>query len=161
MPIVRWGRSGPGWGKIGRLITAADPGGLAAATKEGAMAGSRTVAEYIADLGDWRGEIVAEVRAIIRAAAPEAREAFKWSQPVYESNGPFAYIKAFPRAVNIGFWRGVDLEDPAGLLEGDGARMRHLKLTAGGPVHSAQLAEWVRQAVALNLAAGDPTKRGA
>ena len=125
------------------------------------MAGDRTVEDYIAGLGDWRAETVTELRAIIRTAAPEASETIKWAQPVYEWHGPFAYIKAFPRAVNIGFWRGVDLADPQGLLEGDGTRMRHVKLTAAGHVHSAQLAEWVRQAVALNEASGDPTKRQA
>ncbi len=70
--------------------------------------------------------------AIVQKAAPEASESIKWAQPVYESNGPFAYIKAFKNAVNFGFWRGVDLDDPQGLLAGDGDKMRHVKLSQPG-----------------------------
>ncbi len=42
------------------------------------------------------------------------------AQPVYENNGPFAYIKAFKNSVNFGFCRGIDLEDPENLLQGTG-----------------------------------------
>jgi hypothetical protein len=123
------------------------------------MAAEKTVDGYIAGLADWRGEIVSAVREVIRNAAPEARESIKWAQPVWESNGPIAYVKAFPRAVNLGFWRGTDLDDPADLLSGDGDRMRHIKLTAADQLDRETLAGWVRQAVALNAGKGDPTRR--
>ncbi len=70
------------------------------------------------------------------------------------------YIKVFRSSVNIGFWRGAELDDPDGLLSGDGDRMRHLKLTGPDQLDADRLAAWVAQAVALNAANGDPTRRG-
>ena len=122
------------------------------------MAAEKTIDAYILGLGDWRGEIVAAPRHLIREAAPETRESIKWAQPVFESHGPFAYIKAFPRQVNFGFWRGADLDDPEGLLIGDGDRMRHVTITAPDQMRPDVFTAWVRQAVALNAAKGDPTR---
>lgn len=119
----------------------------------------QSIDEYIEGLPDWRGEAVASARDSIVGAAPDATASIKWSQPVFEAHGPFAYIKAFPRSVNIGFWRGTELDDPSGRLEGDGDRMRHVKLSGPGQLEPRQLAEWARQAVELNRSAGDPTKR--
>ena len=88
--------------------------------------------------------------------APDARSTIKWAQPVWESNGPFAYIKAFSRSVNIGFWRGVQLDDPAGILEGEGDRMKHVTLREGDEVQAFELSSFVRQAVELNRELGSP-----
>ena len=62
----------------------------------------KTVDAYIAGLEDWQAEIVSGVRQVLNEAAPDADEAIKWAQPVYSSNGPFAYIKAFKNSVNFG-----------------------------------------------------------
>ncbi|MGZ6270849.1 MAG: DUF1801 domain-containing protein [Candidatus Limnocylindrales bacterium] len=120
----------------------------------------RTVDAYVATLPDWQAELVGELRRIMRAAAPEATEALKWAQPVYERNGPFAWIKGHRDHVNIGFWRGIELADPEGLLDGEGERMRHLGLRDGDPVPEATLIAWIREAVELNERLGDPTRRG-
>jgi hypothetical protein len=77
---------------------------------------------------------------------------------VYESGGPFAYIKAFGKSVNLGFWRGSEIRDPSGTLVGDGDRMRHVRLTSLADVRPDLVADWVRQAVELNRTKGDPTK---
>ena len=121
------------------------------------MAG-KTVDTYIAGLEDWQAQIVSSVRQIINQAAPEADEAIKWAQPVYSSNGPFAYIKAFKNSVNFGFWRGVDLKDPKGLLEGSGDKMRHVKLSSTDQIDQAAFSDLINQAVQLNQTKGDPTK---
>jgi len=121
------------------------------------MAG-KTVDAYIAGLEDWQAQIVSSVRQIINQAAPEADEAIKWAQPVYSSNGPFAYIKAFKNSVNFGFWRGVDLKDPKGLLEGSGDKMRHVKLSSTDQIDQAAFSDLINQAVQLNQTKGDPTK---
>jgi hypothetical protein len=118
----------------------------------------KSVDGYIQGLEAWQAELVKSVRAIVKKAAPEARESIKWAQPVYESDGPFAYIKAFKNAVNFGFWRGVDLDDPQGLLSGDGEKMRHVKLASPEDIDAEQFSAFVKQAVELNLAKGDPTK---
>lgn len=119
-----------------------------------------TAAEaYIAGFPDWRGEAMSLALDTITEAAPGATVSIKWSQPVFELEGPFAYMKAFRSSVNIGFWRGADLDDPERRLAGDGTRMRHLKLTGPDQLDRERLATWVRAAVALNASHGDPTKR--
>ena len=59
-------------------------------------------------------------------------------------------------SVNIGFWRGVQLDDPAGILEGEGDRMKHLTLREGDEVQADELSAFVRQAVELNRELGSP-----
>jgi hypothetical protein len=122
------------------------------------MAQAKTVAEYAAGLGDWRSDVVLALRDLVREAAPEAKEAIKWAQPVYEENGPFCYIRAFKNHVNFGFWRGVDLPDEAGILEGSGEKMRHVRVTGLEDIREDVFQDLVRAAVALNHSKGDPTK---
>jgi hypothetical protein len=100
--------------------------------------GAGTIDEYAKSLDDWRGQVVEALDALIRKAAPKAAGSIKWAQPVYEQDGPFAYIRAFERTVNFGFWRGIDLTDPKGLLEGTGDRMRHMKIESAEDVDKAQ-----------------------
>jgi hypothetical protein len=118
----------------------------------------KSVEEYISSLEDWKGEIVGELRAIILGVSPEVKESIKWAQPVYESNGPFSYIKAFKNSVNFGFWRGVDLKDPKGTLVGSGEKMRHIKITKSDDIDPKAFGDFVRQAIKLNKELGDPTK---
>ena len=118
----------------------------------------KSVDDYISALEDWKGEVVSAVRSIILKSAPEAKESIKWAQPVYEINGPFCYIKAFKDSVNFGFWRGIDIDDPSGLLQGTGEKMRHVKLTSLSDVNESVFSGFVKQAVRLNLDKGDPTK---
>jgi hypothetical protein len=94
--------------------------------------------------------IVNRLRALVAAASPEAIEAFKWSQPVYEVEGPFAYIKAHRDHVDFGFWHGAALAAGAGRLEGDGVRMRHLKISALREIDDGLIKTLVQQAVLLN-----------
>jgi len=118
-----------------------------------------TIDEYIESLGgDWRAETVASLRRVVDDAAPGTASTIKWAQPVWDSNGPFAYIKAFSRSVNIGFWRGVQLDDPNAVLEGEGDRMKHLTLREGHPIPADEIAGFVRQAVALNGELGSPAR---
>lgn len=118
----------------------------------------KTVDAYIESLPADQAKIVTAVRAIIHKAAPKAEESFKWAQPVYESNGPFCYIKAFKSAVNFGFWRGVDLDDPHGRLEGSGQKMRHVKIEELAQIDEKAFTAFVTQAVRLNATKGDPTR---
>jgi hypothetical protein len=118
----------------------------------------KTVDGYIDNLSDWQAEIARKVRGIVLKAAPKAKESIKWAQPVYESDGPFAYFKAFKSAVNFGFWRGRELQDPKGLLQGSGAKMRHVKLSSVKDVDAKALSDFVRQAVKLNREKGDPSR---
>ena len=118
---------------------------------------AKTVDEYVAGVGGWQAEAITAIRQIVREAAPKASESIKWAQPVYEENGPFAWIKAYKSYVNFGFWRGSQLTDPKGLLEGDGDRMRHVKIGSVADVNQPALKKFVREAAKLNREKGNPT----
>jgi hypothetical protein len=135
------------------LPSSADPG------KPSAREAGTTVDEYVASLDGWRRAAATVLRQLAREAAPDARESIKWGQPVYELNGPFAWMKAFKSTVNFGFWRGADLTDPQGLLEGEGDRMRHIKVREGAPPPVEELRRLIGEAVQLNAEKGDPTRR--
>jgi hypothetical protein len=61
-------------------------------------------------------------------------------------DAPFGYVNSFKSHVNVGFFNGAALEDPARLLQGNGKRMRHVKLTPGGEVDAAALADLIDSA---------------
>jgi len=118
---------------------------------------AKTVDEYVAGLEGWQAEAITAIRQIVREAAPKASESIKWAQPVYEENGPFAWVKAYKSYVNFGFWRGAQLADPKGLLEGDGDRMRHVKIASPADVNQSALKRFVKEAAKLNREKGNPT----
>ncbi len=120
----------------------------------------RTVDDYVDAMPDPLAAVAAELRRVIRATAPHAKESIKWGQPVYEAGGPFAALKAYPRWVTLTFWRGAALSDPDGLLAGDGDRMRHARFANVDEVEAAPVGDLVLEAVRLNRELGDPTKRG-
>ena len=117
-----------------------------------------SVDAYIATLRDPQAAVVAALRAIVLAAAPDAVEVVKWAQPVYEKNGPFCYIKAFPRYVNLGFWRGATLPDPDNLVRSGGEKMGHVRIATLDDIFEQPLRRLVREAAALNERLGDPSR---
>jgi hypothetical protein len=119
----------------------------------------RSVDHYIAAIPAPLDAVAAELRRVVRGAAPDARESVKWGQPVYDAGGPFAALKAFSRHVTLTFWRGAALPDPTGLLAGDGDRMRHARFSSVADVDEEPIADLVRAAVQLNGTLGDPTAR--
>ena len=132
-----------------------------ASSKAGRKARPMTVDGYVAGLSGDLAAAARRLRQVVLSAAPSATEAFKWGQPVYEDNGPFCYFKASQDHITFGFWRGTELDDQAGRLEGDGDRMKHLKIRGSDEVDDSLIAEWVGQAVDLNRRLGNPTRRAA
>ena len=121
------------------------------------MNGQKTVDEYIAAFDDWRTDAMKRLREVVKEGAPHSAVGIKWAQPVWEWNGPMIWMKAYPKHVNIGFWRGTEMDDPSGVLQGDGERMRHIKITTVGEIPADALRDLVKQAVKLNTAKGNPT----
>jgi hypothetical protein len=121
----------------------------------------KTVDGYVAGLGDWRGDTVRALIDLVSATAPDASGSIKWAQPVFELDGPAIWLRAYPRTVSIGFWRGAEMDDRHGLLLGEGDRMRHVTFRESEPIPSAALADYITQALELNRRKGDPTRRGA
>jgi hypothetical protein len=121
------------------------------------MNGQKTVDEYIAAFDDWRTDAMKRLREVVKEGAPHSAVGIKWAQPVWEWNGPMIWMKAYPKHVDIGFWRGTEMEDPKKVLTGDGERMRHIKITSLKDIPSDALRDLVKQAVQLNTAKGNPT----
>lgn len=118
-----------------------------------------TIEEYTKDQDKDKGAIVKELVTIVKKAAPKGEEGIKWSQPVFwDGNGPFCFIKAHKDHVNIGFWRGAQMKDPKGLLEGTGEKMRHIKITDKKDIDESAIIDFVKQNVKLNKELGDPSR---
>ena len=123
-------------------------------------AGPRTgksVEAYVAGLEGWQAEAGQRLREVIRSAAPSLVESIKWGQPVYEDGGPVCYFRSNADHITFGFWRGTELDDPDLRLEGEGDRMKHIKIRGADEVTGEALAAWVRQGVDLNRRYGNPT----
>lgn len=116
------------------------------------------VDEYLSKVAPWQRAVIEKLRGVLKMAAPHASESIKWGQPVYEHKGPFAYIKAHAAQVNFGFWRGAELDDHKRMLQGEGERMRHVKILETHVIDELTLGAFVKQAFALNDKKGDPTK---
>ncbi|MDP9249810.1 MAG: DUF1801 domain-containing protein [Chloroflexota bacterium] len=121
------------------------------------MTGQRTAEEYMAAFDDWRTDAMKRLSELVGEAAPHSAVSIKWSQPVWEWNGPMIWMKAEKNHVNLGFWRGTELDDPGKVLQGDGDRMRHVKVTSLDDIPADAIRGFVRQAVKLNTAKGNPT----
>ena len=107
----------------------------------------------IQELGDWRGEILAKVRDIIRKADPEIVEEWKWGTPVWSRGGIVCTGEAYKKAVKTTFAKGAALKDPAGLFNSslEGNVRRAIDFHEGEKIDAAALKALVRAAVALNL----------
>ena len=80
----------------------------------------------------------------MRQCGDEFRELLHDGGPVAcVGDAPFGYVNAFKAHVNVGFFQGATLTDPAGLLQGSGKYMRHVKLKPGGVVNTAALARLI------------------
>lgn len=131
----------------------------APAARPSARARGLTVDAYVAALSAAHRAIAERVIMLVRAAAPTATSSIKWGQPVFEHAGPMVWMKSFAKHFGVGFWRGAELPDPKGLLEGDGDRMRHVKLRKVNDIDEPAVRALVEAAAAANTAKGDPSKR--
>ena len=119
--------------------------------KEGETASQRIDAR-IAELGDWRGETLARLRALIRAADSEIAEAWKWGGPVWECNGILCTGEVYKAAVKLTFAKGASLPDPAGLFNAslEGNTRRAIDIGETDAIDDAAFQALIRAAVNLN-----------
>ncbi len=113
----------------------------------------------IAALGDWRGEMLARVREVIRQADPDVVETVKWRKPtnpngvpVWEHAGILCTGETYKDKVKLTFAKGAALDDPSGLFNAslDGNARRAIDLFEGDTIDETALAALVRAAVDLN-----------
>jgi hypothetical protein len=110
--------------------------------------------ERIHELGDWRGEVLGKVRAIIHEADPEVVEEVKWrGTPCWSHAGLICTGETYKSAVKLTFAKGAFVKDPSGLFNSslEGNLRRAIDIHEGDKINKTALKALVRAAVALNL----------
>jgi hypothetical protein len=130
---------------------------------------SKLITQRIQDLGDWRGEMLAKMRALILDADPEIVEEWKWmGTPVWSKGGIVCTGESYKKVVKLTFAQGAKLKDPAGLFNSslEGNVRRAIDIQEGERVNTRAFQALVREAVALNTskpkkakAAGKPARK--
>ena len=128
--------------------------------KDPGSADGRSASEQIdgriAELGDWRGETLRRVRALIKEADPDVVEEWKWmGTPVWSHDGILCTGESYKDKVKLTFAKGASLKDPARLFNSslDGNMRRAIDLFEGGEVDATAFKALIREAVAYNSAA--------
>jgi hypothetical protein len=125
-----------------------------AAEAKGGDSPSRLIDGRIKELGDWRGEMLARIRALIKQADPEAVEEWKWrGVPVWSHAGIICTGETYKAVVKMTFAKGAALEDPAGLFNSslEGNTRRAIDFREGDRIDEKALKALIRAAVALNI----------
>ena len=114
---------------------------------------SELISNRIAELADWRGEVLGRVRALIKEADPDVVEEWKWrGTPVWSHGGIICTGETYKTVVKLTFLKGASLADPAGLFNAslDGNARRAIDIHEGAAVDESAFKTMVREAVALN-----------
>lgn len=120
---------------------------------------AQRIDERIRELGDWRGETLARVRDLIKAADPEIVEEWKWAKatspgtPVWSHAGGVCTGETYKSVVKLTFFKGASLDDPSGLFNSslEGKVRRAIDIRQRDSIDEQALQDLVRAAVALNL----------
>ena len=129
---------------------------LAPSTAGGAESASALIDARIESLGDWRGKMLARLRALIKEADPGVVEEWKWSNPVWSHDGLICTGETYKSAVKTTFAKGAALPDPSRLFNSslDGNVRRAIDFHEGDKVDEKALKALIRAAVALNKSSG-------
>jgi len=110
------------------------------------------ISQRIRDLGDWRGETLARMRALILEADPAIVEEWKWGGPVWSRNGIICTGETYKKVVKLTFAKGASVADPAGLFNSslDGNTRRAIDIHEGETIDARAFKALVKAAVARN-----------
>lgn len=113
---------------------------------------SELIDARIASLGDWRGEMLSRLRALIKEAVPGVTEEWKWATPAWSHNGLICTGESYKKAVKLTFAKGASVADPSGLFNSslDGKVRRAIDFHEGDKLDKAALKALFRAAAALN-----------
>src|ERR1039458_2116742 len=136
-------------GKQAPIMKKSGSQGVESATRESA---SVLIDARIRELGDWRGEMLSRLRALIRQADPPVVEEWKWETPVWSHDGIICTGETYKKVVKLTFAKGASLDDPAGLFNSslEGRVRRAIDFREGDKVNEKALQALIRAAVALN-----------
>jgi len=121
-------------------------------SKDG-MTPSQLITNQIAELADWRGQILARLRKLILEAAPDITEEWKWDTAVWSQKGLVCSAGAFKDHMKLNFFKGASLEDPQGLFNAglDAKATRAIDFSEGDEIDVSALKDLIRAAVAHNI----------
>jgi hypothetical protein len=114
---------------------------------------SQLIDARIEELGDWRGEMLARLRALVKQADPEVVEEWKWrGVPTWYHDGIICTGETYKNAVKMTFAKGASLDDPSGLFNSslEGNTRRAIDFHEGDEIDGKALKALIRAAVALN-----------
>jgi hypothetical protein len=114
---------------------------------------SELIDQRIAELDDWRGEMLARVRALVKEADPDVVEEWKWrGTPTWSHDGIICTGETYKNVVKMTFAKGASLDDPSGLFNSslEGNVRRAIDLREGDKIDEKALKALIRAAVALN-----------
>jgi hypothetical protein len=114
---------------------------------------SQLIDMRIKELGDWRGEMLSRLRALVKAADPDVVEEWKWrGVPVWSHDGMVCTGETHKNVVKMTFAKGAALKDPSGLFNSslEGNTRRAIDFREGEKINEAALKKLVRAAVTLN-----------
>ena len=116
------------------------------------MNASEQITKHIHDLADWRAKVLEQLRKLIRDAAPDAIEEWKWNTPVWSCNGNVVAVGAFQDHIKVNFFKGAALDDSHGLFNAgfEAKASRAIDVHEGDRINTAALKDLVRAAVALH-----------
>jgi hypothetical protein len=126
-------------------------------SKEKGESPSRLIDGRIKELGDWRGEMLARLRSLIKQADPDVVEEWKWrGVPVWYHDGMICTGETYKNVVKMTFAKGASLSDPSGLFNSslEGNTRRAIDVREGDKIDERALKALIREAVALNVSAG-------
>ncbi len=114
---------------------------------------SERIDTYITELADWRGQLIARLRTLVKEVDPDITEEWKWETPVWSHKGPVCAGGSFKKAVKMNFFQGAFLEDPHKLFNAglDAKKTRAIDFHEGDAIDEGALKELVRAAVARNV----------
>ena len=124
-------------------------------TSQDSTSPSEMIDERIKELGDWRGETLSRLRALVKEADPEVVEEWKWrGTPVWSHDGIICTGETYKSVVKMTFAKGASLEDPSGLFNAslEGNTRRAIDFREGETIDEQALRALIRSAVALNTA---------
>ena len=115
---------------------------------------SQLISRRIAELGDWRGEMLGRIRALIKEADPDILEEWKWmGSPIWSHDGIVCTGETYKKVVKMTFAKGAFLKDPSRLFNSslEGNMRRAIDIHEGEKINVRALKALIRAAVALNI----------
>jgi hypothetical protein len=125
--------------------------------KANAQSPSELISERITELGDWRGDTLARMRALIKEADPGIVEEWKWrGTPTWYHDGGICTGESYKATVKLTFFKGAALKDPAKLFNSslEGNVRRAIDIHEGEKIDPKAFKALIREAVALNTSSG-------